>query len=150
MKALTLWQPWASLVAHGAKPYEFRGWRVPRRIVGLRIAIHAGARRIRRVEVEDLIADLQPSVFDERVCLHPEKAMEVLNRWHDLPHSCIVCTAVIGEAVTGLAAARAMGATLNDSDRGQHFNWGWPLTDIEPVPNIPARGHQGFWDWEGA
>lgn len=26
MKALTLWQPWASLVACGAKRYETRGW----------------------------------------------------------------------------------------------------------------------------
>lgn len=26
MKALTIYQPWASLVMIGAKPHEFRGW----------------------------------------------------------------------------------------------------------------------------
>jgi len=26
MKALTIWQPWASLIMAGYKPYEFRGW----------------------------------------------------------------------------------------------------------------------------
>jgi hypothetical protein len=26
MKALTIYQPWASLVMIGAKPYEFRRW----------------------------------------------------------------------------------------------------------------------------
>src|SRR5690348_14114849 len=25
-KALTIWQPWASLIMMGAKPYEFRRW----------------------------------------------------------------------------------------------------------------------------
>jgi hypothetical protein len=27
MKAITLWQPWASLIAIGAKKYETRSWR---------------------------------------------------------------------------------------------------------------------------
>ena len=149
MKALTVWQPWASLIAAGAKPFEFRGWRAPRWIIGQRIAIHAGARKIRKEEIEDLLEDLQPGMFDERVCLHPEPALKVLQQWRDLPLSCIVCTAIIGEPVTGHEAAERMGATLNDSDRAETFNWGWPMEDVEPVPNIPARGAQGFWNWGG-
>ena len=46
MKALTLWQPWASLVIAGAKPYEFRSWSPPRWLIGQRIVIHAAARRL--------------------------------------------------------------------------------------------------------
>ena len=42
MKAITLHQPWASLVAVGAKQIETRSWRCPKSIVGERIAIHAG------------------------------------------------------------------------------------------------------------
>lgn len=48
MYALTIWQPWASLIAAGCKPYEWRGWRVPRNMIGRRIGIHAGARRVHR------------------------------------------------------------------------------------------------------
>jgi hypothetical protein len=46
-ESLTIWQPWASLIMIGAKPYEFRGrsyLRYPnRREPGERVAIHAGA-----------------------------------------------------------------------------------------------------------
>jgi hypothetical protein len=42
--ALTVWQPWASLIIKDFKPYEFRGWPAPRSLVGRRLAIHTGAR----------------------------------------------------------------------------------------------------------
>ena len=42
MKALTLHQPWASLIAHGVKSIETRSWAPPQSLVGQRIAIHAG------------------------------------------------------------------------------------------------------------
>jgi hypothetical protein len=42
VKALPLWQPWASLVALvGAKRVETRHWPAPPRLIGQRIAIHA-------------------------------------------------------------------------------------------------------------
>lgn len=44
MKAVSLWQPWASLIACGAKTIETRSWPAPRTVVGQRIAIHAAKR----------------------------------------------------------------------------------------------------------
>ena len=41
MKAITIWQPWASLIACGAKKYETRSW--PTKYRGP-IAIHAAAK----------------------------------------------------------------------------------------------------------
>jgi hypothetical protein len=41
VKALSLWQPWASLVALRLKKYETRSWRPPVGRVPLRLAIHA-------------------------------------------------------------------------------------------------------------
>ncbi len=58
MKALTVYQPWASLIMAGAKPYEFRRWDYASRepgLVGERIVIHAGARPMRLDEIEDLL-----------------------------------------------------------------------------------------------
>lgn len=44
MEALTLWQPWATLMAIGAKRVETRGWAMPRKITGAWIALHAAGR----------------------------------------------------------------------------------------------------------
>ena len=44
MKATTLWQPWASLIAIGAKYYETRDYPPPAKLLGQRIAIHAAVR----------------------------------------------------------------------------------------------------------
>ncbi len=58
MKALTVWQPWASLIMIGAKPYEFRRWDYREREPALeneRIGIHAGVRPVTLDDVEDII-----------------------------------------------------------------------------------------------
>ncbi|WP_454919263.1 ASCH domain-containing protein [Xanthobacter sediminis] len=151
MKALTTWQPWASLIIAGVKPYEFRSWPAPRGIVGQRIAIHAGARPVRKAEIADLITRLRG---DEpwTTALKPE-ALELLERAHTapgaLPLSCIVGTAILGEPVRSNRILGEFGAVPNDSDRDEHCNWAWPLTGIEPLtPPVPARGAQGFWDWK--
>ena len=44
MKAITLWQPWASLIADGRKTVETRSWAPPKALIGHRIAIHASKR----------------------------------------------------------------------------------------------------------
>lgn len=41
MKAISLWQPWTSLIACGAKPYETRDWAPPASLIGQPIAIQA-------------------------------------------------------------------------------------------------------------
>lgn len=165
MKALTIWQPWASLILVGAKPYEFRSWPAPKRIVGRRIAIHAGARPVRKGEVIDLIGRLEHADPRDTPCLHPEPALKLLKRVlaglsnadtplfqeaepFRLPLSCIVCTAAVGSPKPGNECAVEFGRAANDSDREETFNWGWPLLHVQPVmPHIEARGAQGFWDW---
>jgi hypothetical protein len=144
MRALTVWQPWASLIALGVKPYEFRRWPAPRAYVGQRIAVHAGARPVKPREVRVLIEDardgnpgalvVEPALrFLEAVLADPARA----------PLGHVLCTAVLGAPVL---ADRVVVA--NDSDRAEHFNFAWPLTELEPlVPPVPARGLQGLWEW---
>lgn len=155
MKVITIWQPWASLILIGAKPYEFRGWKPPQSIIGQRIAIHAGARPVRPGEVQHLINALRDPVNCGTPCLKPaalELLEKVANDPKSLPLSHILCTAVLGEPKRGDECAAEFGETAsNDSDREGTFNWGWPLTDIEALtPPIPVRGAQGFWNWGGA
>lgn len=150
MKALTLWQPWASLVIEGCKPFEFRGWRAPRHIVGQRIVIHAAARKPDLDEVEDLLValDLGGWIAAE-TCLRPiERAIEVLRRgsW---PLAAGLGTAIVGQPRNGIEIAEEFGVPrANDSDRDEHANWGWPMLEIERWPEpMPMRGAQGLWNW---
>lgn len=165
MKALTIWQPWASLIIAGAKPYEFRGWRPPRSIIGQRIVIHAAARQLDRDEAAELYHVLHNRRIDDEIaryaaetCLIPEMALTVLTTalapGHTpgalgLPFACGLGTAIIGEPRLGTDIAAEFGVPrANDSDRDEHANWGWPMLDIEAWPEpIPMKGKQGLWNW---
>jgi hypothetical protein len=153
MKAITVWQPWASLITWGVKPYEFRSWLAPASLVGQRIAIHAAARKVKRDEVQDLVLRLKGKE-PWSTALKPE-ALELLEKClvnpDMLPVSHVVCTATLGEPVLGRDIIPEFGGVINDSDRAEHSNWGWPMIDVEPlVPPVPASGHQGFWNWKQA
>lgn len=71
MKAITIYQPWASLIMIGAKPYEFRRWDYREReraIEGQRIVIHASVRAVRGGEIDDIferMADNESSLRDD-------------------------------------------------------------------------------------
>lgn len=158
MKALTIWQPWASLIVAGAKPYEFRGWRAPASMIGQRIVIHAATRKIDIDEVGHLFhlrfvrncSDHFKLAWAE-TCLIAEKAQGIFNQALEgrLPMAAGIGTAIIGEPRLGTEIAEEFGVPRpNDSDRDQHANWGWPMLDIEPWPEpIPMRGAQRFWNW---
>lgn len=151
LPAITIWQPWASLIAAGAKPFEWRGWPAPRSMVGRRIAIHAGARKVKREEIADLLLSMERE-GSAGTSLDVAIAAPLLHRWHTspgmLPLSSVLCVATLGEPVTAREYARRHSATAADSGRIDHTKWGWPLTDIEVLqPFLPAKGAQGFWNW---
>lgn len=164
MKAFTIWQPWASLIMIGAKPYEFRSWKPPAWLVGQRMAIHAGARPVRVREVKALIDALNGRT-SEQPCLRKDIALPMLERvlaalskspdtlWGTdealtLPISHILGTVRVGEPKRGDLCALEFGEDAgNDSDRAGTFNWGWPMLDIQHFePPRHAKGAQGLWD----
>lgn len=143
MPAITVWQPWASLIAIGAKPYEFRRWPAPKAIVGRRIAIHAGARKMRREEIQDLLLRVEDPDSGHALVAHLAKPLlhTALTSPGKIELSHVVCTAILGEP-------KRATTLYPDSDRVDHHIWGWPLTDIQALqPPVPARGAQGFWKW---
>lgn len=150
MKAITIWQPWASLIMHRVKPYEFRGWPAPHSLHGQRIAIHAGARPVKRAELAGLIRRLVgPLAWTTG--LKPD-AYALLQEWHTspgiLPRSCVLGSALLGQPVPAHEIVHEFGGFMNDSDRDEHANWAWPLRAVESfIPPIEARGAQGFWNF---
>jgi hypothetical protein len=151
VRAFTIWQPWASLIMIGAKPYEFRGRSYleysnhPQ--PGERIVIHAGVRPVKPREVDELLEWLGSDV--DETGLKPDIARPLLERiraahkYRLLPLGVGLGTAVLGKPRN---AATIFGGH-KDSDRGD-FNWAWPVTDIRHFnPPVEQRGFQGFWNW---
>lgn len=153
--ALTVWQPWASLIALEAKPFEFRGHALPSRARGARVAIHAGARPIKRGEVLDLLVRLKSKEHAWTTALRPEIAIPYLEKVLQSPGSAVLshvlCTVRMGDRCQdGASVAPTFGGGFaNDSDRLMHANRAWPLHDVKPLqPPVPAKGLQGFWWWD--
>ncbi len=123
MYAISLHQPWASLIACGAKPFETRSWSPPAWLIGQRIAIHAAKK---------------PIDADDREWARCCGAV-------DLPLGAIVCTALLERAYLchGKAPPGYPTDEFGDYSEGR---WAWLLTGVTPLPTpLPARGKQGFW-----
>ena len=148
MKAITLTQPWATLVALGIKTVETRSWAPPRNLIGQRIAIHASRETIPKEELD------------------PETWQTLQESGAEIPNSAVVATAVLVDhwTVTRLATANgvrtAFGRTPDnvqenrsmpldphgDYRRDRHL---WVLEGVVPLePAVKARGYPGPWNWD--
>ncbi len=150
MKAITIWQPWASLIMAGAKLYEFRRWDYSERYPGIastRIVIHAGARAMRRNEIDDILMRIDDgdSALVEKIARPVlERILEAHSSSPGLPLASGLGTATI------LRARRCtdLFKGVIDSDRIDEHVFAWPLQSIEVFPHpVPCRGAQGFWNW---
>lgn len=134
MKAITLWQPWATLIAIYAKVWETRSFAPPSYLVGERIAIHAAARPVMQA--------LQAAGVDNDT----EFAMlEALQRagldFAKCPTGVLVCTARIAEVhrTTGDAPDR-----FGDYSEGR---FAWKLTEVRQLSDMgKVRGRQRWFD----
>lgn len=136
MKAITLHQPWATLVAIGAKRIETRSWRV--RYTGP-LAIAAGRNR----EHLDLCAE-EPfrSVLRAAGIFGPA----------DLPFGVVLCVrqlvkCVATEVVTGCVQP----FTEQERAFGNYADgrFAWLLDGAGQIERpVPARGYQGIWEWK--
>ena len=160
MKALTIHQPYAALIACKAKRIEWRTWAAPRNVIGERIAIHASVRVPPMRLLEQLRGDtayLMAVLGMDAMACDPQRlamAREVLRAMMDgwaqvnpavadtmwpIPRGCVVATARVDAAI----GARDI---LPNDPAASPGKWGWPLADIKPVaPCVPVRGLQRLW-----
>jgi hypothetical protein len=151
MKALTIWQPWASLIFAGAKPFEFRPYDYRTRdthLQGQRIVICAGGRFVRPSEVMDIMAQLlkgDGSLIKDKAQPIIDRLLEARKCQGVLPLGCGLGTVTIG-------APRKLDRLFKppDSDKMRSGMWAWPMLDPIPfVEPVPMRGQQGFFNWYG-
>ena len=138
MKALTLTQPWATLVILGIKKWETRGWFPPPDSRTGRIAIHAAKGWTR----------------DDRDFADWLNLTDVLSvPTVDLPLGAVLGTVRLDGLIrTNPELIRRhitpLEYTLGDYGPGRYA---WELGDPQPFPEpIPARGMLGLWTWAPA
>ena len=130
MKAITLWQPWATLVAVGAKPFETRSWSTHYR--GL-LAIHAA-------KTGKDIAQYRGRPKIEQALARGGYCFETL------PLGVVVCTARLEDVLPAeMVARQGLADDFGDYSPGR---FAWHLVDVRPLAEPqPATGRQGFWEW---
>lgn len=162
MKAISLTEPWATLVAIGAKQIETRSWGTDYRGP---LAIHAS----KKLTGDDLAMAQEP-VFN----LALREGGIDLPHWRDIPvkdafretRGCVIATARL------IACCRMEwcpdNATICVLDHRRSWEdayrpiparelpfgwydvgrWAWILVDVRRLPEpLPARGALGLWDW---
>jgi len=154
MKAITLWQPWASLIAVGAKTIETRSWAPPASLIGHRIAIHA-ARKPAPKDIDSIAESVIAAALD----FPPSKRA-------GLPFGAILCTVTVVGAYRVLTGRGGELGCVDVRERVpgsdptvcalsidlfgdfRQGRWLWELGELETfAAPIPAKGAQGFWDW---
>lgn len=126
MRALSLYQPWASLIAEGYKTCETRARRAPKNAQGEVIAIHAS-------KTEDT---------DFR--LNDEEVVHALGK-DPLPKGTIVAVARLKDCIpTEKSWPGPLEDHFGDYSSGR---WAWRLEDVQPLTEpLPCRGQPILWE----
>lgn len=129
MKALSIMQPWASMIVFGFKPVENRTWSTGHRGPTL---IHAG----KKVDKEAM----------DWLWQH-EKALGLTRGWHLLPFR---TGGIIGQAylhdVTKMPFGALRGAAPGASQPWFFGPYGFWMKDASELPFRPLRGQLGFFE----
>ena len=155
MKALTLHQPWANLIAEGIKFSETRNWKPPARLIGQRIAIHA-AKRWNKQEVEMLWNYYEQLDFEDMpplgaiVCTARLVAVARVRgtEWLEIMDG-VEQEFLVGDFLYVAEGYEDRPAIQPVDDYGDYTprRYVWALVDITrlTVPK-PCRGYQGLWN----
>lgn len=165
MKALTIQQPWASLIASGDKVYETRCYATKYR--GL-IAIHAG-KQLDTDAFQYLISPIATIEWLEECGVKPYElplgaviaTAELVNVWHIVYHP----GTNVDTAKYIPLGAESLSTDKHAPDFGDYFvptekeralgQWNagmyaWELRNVKILPEpIPAKGRNGLWNFYG-
>lgn len=130
MKAITVHQPWASLIAIGAKRYETRSWKTNHRG---RLAIHAG--KVWSDDHQAFVDDLS----DEFPHLILPEA---------LPLGAIICVCDLVDCVPVEQIRDQLTPLERELGDYSDGRYAWELKVVKVAPDpLPMGGKQGLWAW---
>jgi hypothetical protein len=148
MKAITILQPYASLIACGAKKIETRSW--PTKYRGT-IAIHAGLSHKYSGKVRE-------APFYEALC--HDKNSNVCYKWDSMPDSLpygiviaiadLIDCIEINESHIYYLKLHLKDGVGNEYAFGDYEigRYAWILDNVRKIDPVPAKGMQRLWEWE--
>ena len=141
MKALSLTQPWATLVALGIKKIETRSWQTSHRGP---LAIHA-SKGLPEYARKFLRTDFIAAMVDAEYCYPLGYILATVNLVDCLPMKSSVRSRGIFDDYPELELDRRELA-LGDFSEGR---FAWVFEDMVLLPEpIPAKGALGLWEWK--
>lgn len=156
VRILTLWQPWASLIAHKLKQNETRSWGTDYRG---KLAIHAAKRPANTAEVVAIYDSLKDQGGTDQDVERLDKVLGCFLTWHDdLPYGAIVAIAdlvdclemVESQPVAPVVSRRVVPISQQSPLELAVGNWqpgryDWKLGNVVALPEpIPFKGGQGL------
>lgn len=140
MKALSLYQPWAMMIAWGYKEYETRHWSTPYRGP---LVIHAAKHF---TPVERTMCGIWP--FDKAIRRHIcQQRMTLDDGIEALPFGAAVCVVDLVACIPTIRL-REIGTIERACGNFQPGRYAWKLANVRLLETaIPARGDKGLWDW---
>jgi hypothetical protein len=143
MKAISLWQPWASLVVLGAKKIETRHWTTNYRGP---LLIHA-AKRKDYEEFSDLVRHWYVHGIDVWDILGIEKPVVLKHAVDSLPHGAIIGQVDLVDCKP--VESFELSLSLQEHEFGNYADgrFGWILDNPKPFAvAVPYKGSQGFFE----
>ena len=141
MKALSVMQPWATLIALGAKHIETRSWHTSHRG---QLAIHASGRMNR----EALLSLREPLVQEALTAGDYREGNGPASNPFALPLGAVIAfvTLVDVRRITPENIPEEPERTFGDYAPGR---FAWFIKDVRRLPEpVPAKGALGLWEWE--
>ena len=131
MRAITLHQPWASLIAVGAKRIETRSWATKHRGP---LAIHAGKKNV----TKDLSFVIGAKIQNALPFVPEDAPTGVVVAIADL----IDCIEMTDEWIGNLPQQEL---AFGWFDIGRYA---WILANVRRIEPVAAKGTQGLWNWD--
>lgn len=153
-RAITVHQPWASLLATQVKRFETRSWPPPRGLIGNYLAIHAGRAALPRdldaatVAAMERVLGLSARAwkslpFGQIVCVGLLEGAYQVGAWSASTRRVSIAGVVPGSKKLKDIVLRPDESHFGDYERGR---WLWKITAVRPLrPPAPAIGRQGIW-----
>lgn len=140
MKAITIKQPWATLIALGEKQFETRSWQTKYRGP---IAIHAGKSVDKEACEDSWIKDVL--------------AEHGITSWKQLPTGVVLAAAELIDCHKVSLGVGSVVCTSGPIIQGLEYYFGdytegrfaWELTNLRVLPEpVPAKGQLSLWNWD--
>lgn len=131
MKAITLYQPWATLIACGAKKFETRHWKTSYRG---NIAIHASKRWTSEEK------SCYAAIF--RMYPHLQEHLS------EMPFGAVICACKLHDVIPVELIRHKISKMERDFGNYNDRRFAFEL-EVVKLPSVPilARGEQGIWEW---